>query len=142
MMIMAPLNLAQGRKTSLRQVLLVACAVCGLYMLCPEGAPAEPSSSVRGLAAGERDAMRVGSRTEGREERILDSRLSDQKIGYEERKIRLERRAEELLRQEESMQSRQDRFAKEKEEARAAARLREAEDIKRKKRTVNTLPDL
>lgn len=139
---MAPSNFSPGRKTSMRDVFLVACVVCGLNILCPDGASAEPSNSARGLAEGERDTVRMDSRLEGREERIVDARVSDQKIGYEERKIRLERRAEELLRQEESMRSRQERFVKEEEEAKAAARLREAEDLKRKKRTVDVSPDL
>ncbi len=78
---------------------------------------------------------------EGREERILDVRVNDQKIGYEERKIRLERRDDERLREEEVMRDRQDRFEKEEEEARARARRREAEDVQRKKRTVDVLHD-
>ena len=86
--------------------------------------------------------MRVDSRLEGREEQIVDSRVSDQKIGYEERKIRLERRAEELLRDEEVSRDREERFAREEEDARARARRRDEEDLQRKKRAVDVSPDL
>jgi hypothetical protein len=86
--------------------------------------------------------MRVDSRLEGREDRIVDSRISDQKIGYEERKIRLERRAEELLRDEEVSRQSAEKFAKEEEDARGEARRRESEDIQRKKRAVYVSPGL
>ncbi len=86
--------------------------------------------------------MRVDLRMEGREERIVDSRVSDQKIGYEERKIRLERREEELLRLEEVSRQRQERFAEEQEEERGAARIREQEAIRLKKESVEIDPDL
>ncbi len=129
-------------RCALRAAMFSACAISVLSMLCPEGVSAQDSDSVRGLAKGERDTMRVDFRMEGREEQILDVRVSDQKIGYEERKIRLERRAEELLRVEEETLSRQERFAREDEEARIRARLRQEEDLQRKKRTVEVAPDL
>jgi hypothetical protein len=77
---------------------------------------------------------------EGREERILDVRVNDQKIGYEERKIRLERRDDERLRAEEALRDRAERFEQEEEKARERARKREAENVRRKKRTVDILP--
>ena len=113
-----------------------------VYMLCPSLGWAQEAASVSGLGKGERDTMRVDSRIEGREEQVIDSRISDQKIGYEERRIRLERRAEELLRAEETTSKRQERYVKEQEEARTRARVRETEDIQRKKRTVDAVPDL
>ena len=116
-------------------------AVCLLNVLCAAVSLAQDAASVEGLRKGERDTMRLESRMEGREERILDVRVNDQKIGYEERKIRLERRDDERLREEEVMRDRQDRFEKEEEEARARARRREAEDVQRKKRTVDVLHD-
>jgi hypothetical protein len=112
-----------------------------LYMLCPAVVPAQDATSVGGLGQGERDTMRVDSRMEGREEQVVDSRISDQKIGYEERKIRLERRAEELLRDEEVSRERGEKFAKEEEESRDGARRREAEDVQRKKRAVDVSTD-
>ena len=123
-------------------LLSVLSAVCVHYMLCPAVGLAQHATSIGGLGKGERDTMRVDWRVEGREEQIVDSRISDQKIGYEERKIRLERRAEELLREDEVTQQREDRFAKEEEEVRAEARRREAEDLDRKKRAVDVSPDL
>ena len=116
--------------------------VLGHCMLCPAVGPAQDVTSVGGLAEGERDTMRVDSRLEGRDDQIVDARISDQKIGYEERKIRLERRAEELLRDEEVSRQRDEMFAKEEEEARARARRREDEDLQRKKRAVDVTPDL
>jgi hypothetical protein len=86
--------------------------------------------------------MRLDARVKGREEQVVDSRINDQKIGYEERKIRLERRAEELLREEEGTRARQERFAKELEEAKTEERRREAEAVRRKKTTVDVSPDL
>lgn len=124
-------------------VLCVLGAFCAPAVLLPSGASAQAgSSAVRIMGEDETDTMRLEDRTEGREERILDSRVSEQKIGYEERKIRLERRAEELLREEEVTRARQERFGQEEEQARAEARGREAEDIQRKKRTVQGMPDL
>jgi membrane protein involved in colicin uptake len=123
-------------------VLSVVCAVCVHILVCPAVVLAQDVTSVGGLGQGERDTMRVDSRVEGREDQIEDSRISDQKIGYEERKIRLERRAEELLREEEVSRERQERFAKEEEEAREEARRRESEDVQRKKRAVNVSPGL
>ncbi len=122
--------------------LAVLSAVWGLCMLCPAFGLAQDVTSVGGLAEGERDTMREDSRLEGREDRIVDSRISDQKIGYEERKIRLEKRVEELLREEEVSREREEIFAKEEEEARARARRREAEDVQRKKRAVDVSPEL
>jgi hypothetical protein len=125
---------------------VVVCALgvfCALDVPLPATASAQTdSSAVRIMGEGETDTLRLDDRAEGREERILDSRVSEQKIGYEERKIRLERRAEELLREEEVTRARQEKFGREEEQARAEARRREAEDIQRKKRTVQGLPDL
>ena len=122
--------------------LAVFFAVCGYCLLCPAVGLGQDATSVGGLGKGEQDTMRVDSRLEGREEQIVDSRVSDQKIGYEERKIRLERRAEELLRDEEVSRDREEMFAKEEEEARARARRRDEEDLQRKKRAVDVSPDL
>ena len=139
---MSPVNLDRPWLSALRAVFLAACAVGLLNILWSADGLAQDSDSLGGLAKGERDSLRVDSRMEGREERIVDSRVSDQKIGYEERKIRLERRAEELLREEEVTRDRQERFAKEEEEAGDRARRRESEDRKRKKRAVDLAPDL
>jgi len=117
-------------------------AACGTCMFCPAVGLAQDATSVGGLGKGERDTMRVDSRIEGREDQIVDSRISDQKIGYEERKIRLERRADELLREEEVSLKNDERFAKEEEESRDEARRREAEDVQRKKRAVDVSPGL
>jgi len=139
---MSPLS-CDSRSRFVRLVVLSAvCAVCVHYVLCPAVVLAQDVTSVGGLGQGERDTMRVDSRVEGREDQIEDSRISDQKIGYEERKIRLERRTEELLREEEVSRERQEKFAKEEEEARDEARRREAEDVQRKKRAVDASPDL
>ena len=81
-------------------------------------------------------------RMKGREEEVMDARISDQKIGFEERKIRLERRAEELLREEEVSRARKEEWVENEEELRAQARKREQEDLERKKRTVDAVPDL
>ena len=129
-----------SRRSEIPAVFFVVCAVCIIYMLCPSVGLAQDETSVGGLEQGERDTMRVGSRIEGKEGQIVDSRINDQKIGYEERKIRLERRSEELLRVEEVSRERQERFAREEEEARGEARMREAEDIQRKKRAVDISP--
>lgn len=137
-----PVNLETGCRPALLLVLLVAGLGCAVTLWMPAVCFAQDSASVGGLGRGERDTMRVESRLQGREENIIDSRISDQKIGYEERKIRLERRAEELLRESEVHRERQERFAEEEEKARAEARRREAEDVRRKKRTVNALPEL
>jgi hypothetical protein len=124
-------------------VVCVLGAFCALDVLLPAAASAQAgSSAVRIMGEGETDTMRLEDRTEGREERILDSRVGEHKIGYEERKIRLERRAEDLLREEEATRARQEKFGQEEEQARAEARRREAEDIQRKKRTVEGSPDL
>ena len=139
---MTPLTCDPRRSFVRLAVLSAVCAVCVHYVLCPAVVLAQDVTSVGGLGQGERDTMRVDLRVEGREDRIEDSRINDQKIGYEERKIRLERRAEELLREEEVSRERQERFANEEEEARAEARIREAEDVQRKKRAVDVSPDL
>ncbi len=139
---MAPVNRGPALRSALRTVFLAACAVGLLNILWSADGLAQHSGSVSGLGQGERDTMRVDSRVEGREERIVDSRVSDQKIGFEERKIRLERRAEELLREEEVIRERQERFARDEEDARADARRREEEDLQRKKRAVDISPDL
>jgi len=122
--------------------LAVFFGVCGYCVMCPTVSLGQDVTSVGGLGQGEQDTMRVDSRVEGREDQIVDSRISDQKIGYEERKIRLERRADELLREEEVSREREERFAKEEEEARQRARRRQAEDMQRKKRAVDVSPDL
>ncbi len=129
---------------SRRHVVLLAVlfAVCVHCRLCPAVVLAQDVTSGGGLGQGERDTVRVDSRLEGREYQIEDSRINDQKIGYEERKIRLERRAEELLREEEVSREREERFAKEAEESRGEARRREAEDTQRKKRAAHVGPDL
>ena len=134
-----PVSCVPRRRIVLLAVLSVVFVCC---MLRPGSGLAQDVTSVGGLGQGERDTMRVDSRVEGREEQIVDSRISDQKIGYEERKIRLERRVEELLREEEVSLQREERFAKEEEDARAEARRREAEDVQRKKRAVDVSPDL
>ena len=139
---MTPVSREPRRCSRPGALLLIVCVVCISLMLCPAVGPAQDETSVVGLGQGERDTMRVGSRVEGKEGQIVDSRISDQKIGYEERKIRLERRAEELLRAEEVSRERQERFAREEEEAREEARRREAEDIQRKKRAVDVSPGL
>jgi len=123
-------------------LLAILAAACGNYLMCPAVGLTQDVTSVEGLGEGERDTMRVDSRVEGREDRIEDSRISDQKIGYEERKVRLEKRAEELLRDEEVSREREERFAKEEEDARARARRRDEEDVQRKKRAVDVSPDL
>ena len=123
-------------------VLLCAMSLLGAFhILRPAVVPAQDATSVSGFGKGERDTMRVESRMEGREERVVDARVSDQKIGYEERRIRLERRAEELLRAEERVRQRQERFVMDEEKERAEARKREAEDLRRQKRAVEILPD-
>jgi hypothetical protein len=113
-----------------------------LYMVCPAIGLAQDATSIGGLEQGERDTSRLDRRVKGKEEQVLDARISDQKIGYEERRIRLERRAEELLRAEEVARQRQEEWAKSEEEKRAEARKREQEDIQRKKRAVDVTPDL
>lgn len=123
-------------------LLAVLSAVCGYCTFYPAVGLAQDVTSVGGLGKGERDTMCVDSRLEGREDQIVDSRISDQKIGYEERKIRLERRADELLREEGVSLENEERFAKEEEESRDEARRREAEDVQRKKRAVDVSPDL
>ncbi len=137
-----PVSCVPRRYFVLLTVLSAVYAVCGTCMFCPAVGLAQDVTSVGGLGKGERDTMRVDSRVEGREDRIEDSRISDQKIGYEERKVRLERRAEELLRDEEVSREGEERFAKEEEEARARARRRDEEDVQRKKRAVDVSPDL
>jgi membrane protein involved in colicin uptake len=137
-----PVSCVPPRHFVLLAVLSAVCAVCVYCMLSPAVGLAQDATSVGGLGQGERDTMRVDSRLEGREDQIVDSRISDQKIGYEERKIRLERRAEELLREEEGSLEREEMFAKEEEESRNEARRREAEDVQRKKRAVDVSPDL
>ena len=134
-----PLSCVPRRRIVLLAVLSAVCVCC---VLRPGAGLAQDVTSVGGLGQGERDTMRVDSRVKGREEQIVDSRISDQKIGYEERKIRLERRAEELLREEEVSLEREERFAAEEEESRDEARRREAEDVQRKKRAVDVSPDL
>jgi membrane protein involved in colicin uptake len=138
-------NLSVGEPALLSALLLVVLGVFTIwapYMLCPTVAMAQDVTSAGGLGEVERDTLREDSRVEGRESQIVDSRISDQKIGYEERKIRLERRAEELLRAEEASRDRQERFAREEEESREESRRREAEDIQRKKRAVDVSPGL
>jgi hypothetical protein len=103
---------------------------------------AQDPTSIGGLEQGERDTSRLDRRVKGEEEQVIDARISDQKIGYEERRIRLERRAEELLRAEEMARQRQEEWTKSEEEKRAEARKREQEDIQRKKRAVDVTPDL
>ena len=115
-------------------------ALCLFNLLSAAVSLAQDAASVEGLGKGERDTMRLESRMEGREERILDVRVNDQKIGYEERKIRLERRDDERLRAEEALRDREERFEQEEEKARERARKREAENVRRKKRTVDILP--
>jgi hypothetical protein len=123
-------------------LLVVVCTVCALYMLYPAAGLAQDATSVGGLEKGERDTTRLDRRMEGKEEQVIDARISDQKIGYEERRIRLERRADELLRAEEVARERQEQWTKSEEEKRAEARRREQEDIQRKKRAVDVSPDL
>jgi hypothetical protein len=113
-----------------------------LYMVFPAVGVAQGPTSVGGLEEGERDTTRMDRRVKGKEEQVIDARISDQKIGYEERRIRLERRAEELLRSEEVARERQEEWTKSEEEKRAEARKREQEDIQRKKRAVDVSPDL
>ena len=137
-----PVSCVSRRRFVLLAVLSAVYAVCGTCMFCPAVGLAQDATSVGGLGKGERDTMRVDSRLEGREDQIVDSRISDQKIGYEERKIRLERRADELLREEEVSLENEERFAKEEEESRDEARRREAEDVQRKKRAVDVSPGL
>ena len=139
---MNPVGRDTSRRSEMPAVFSIVCAVFFSCMLCPAVGLAQDETSVGGLGQGERDTMRVGSRIEGEEGQIVDSRISDQKIGYEERKIRLERRAEDLLREEEVSRERQERFAGEEEEAREEARRREGEDIQRKKRAVDVSPGL
>ena len=135
-------NFDNGCRPALLVALFVVWFGCVVFIGLPALGLAQDSMSVNGLGQGERDAVRVDSRLEGREQRVIDSRISDQKIGYEERKIRLERRAEELLREAEVSRQKQERFAEEEEQARAESRRREAEDVRRKKRTVGALPEL
>lgn len=123
-------------------VFAVCVLVCALYMLYPRAMSAQDAAPVVGLERGEKDTMRLDLRMEGREEQDIDARISDQKIGYEERKIRLERRAEELLREEEVARTRQEEWVESEEERKARARMREQEDIQRKKQTVDAVPDL
>ena len=117
-------------------------ALVAFLTLSPAAGQAQDATSVGGLEQGERDTMRLDLRMKGREEQVVDTRINDQKIGYEERRIRLERRAEELLRVEEAQQQREQQWAESQEEERARARRREEEDIQRKKRTVDVTPDL
>ena len=123
-------------------LLVVVCTVCAPYMVCPAVGFAQDTTSIGGLEKGERDTTRLDRRVKGREEQVIDARISDQKIGYEERSIRLERRAEELLRADEVARERQEEWTKSEEEKRAGARKREQEDIQRKKRAVDVSPDL
>lgn len=116
--------------------------VCSFYGFYPGAVLAQDAKPIGVLESGERDTMRLDLRMKGREEEVIDARISDQKIGYEERKIRLERRAEELLREEEVSRTRQQEWVESEEELRARARRREQEDLERKKRTVDAVPDL
>ena len=116
--------------------------LCALYMVFPAIGLAQDATSIGGLQQGERDTSRLDRRVKGKEEQVIDARISDQKIGYEERRIRLERRAEELLRAEEVARQRQEEWTESEEEKRAEARKREQEDIQRKKRAVDVTPDL
>jgi len=116
--------------------------LCLLSMLCPAAGSAQDAAPTGGLKKGERDTMRIDERMKGREEQVIDARVSDQKIGYEERRIRLERRVEELLREEEDARKRQEEWVESGEKERDRARRREAEDIQRKKRTVDVSSDL
>jgi len=135
-----------GLSRQVRPVLLVVvhtvCVLCAVDMVCPGVGFAQDTTSVGGLEKGERDTTRLDRRVKGKEEQVIDARISDQKIGYEERRIRLERRAEELLREKEVARDRQEEWTKSEEEERAEARRREQEDIQRKKRAVDVSPDL
>ncbi len=136
-----PVTMGSCRCFGKRSVFATFFSVCFLNILCATVGLAQDAASIEGLRKGERDTMRVESRMKGREERIFDRRMNDQKIGYEERKIRLERRDDERLRAKEAMRGREQNFQKEEEEARERARRREAQHVQRKKRTVDILPD-
>ena len=133
----------EGRAGPVLLALVCAsCVLAALYMVCPLVGFAQDAAPVGGLEEGERDTTRLDRRVKGKDEQVIDARISDQKIGYEERKIRLERRADELLRAEEVARERQEEWTKSEEEKRAEARRREQEDIQRKKRAVDVSPDL
>lgn len=125
-----------------KETILAVYIACSLYVLFPRAVLPEDAKPVGVLKSGERDTMRLDLRMKGREEEVIDARVSDQKIGYEERKIRLERRVEELFREEEVSRARKEEWVESEEEQRARARKREQEDIQRKKRTVDAVPDL
>lgn len=125
-----------------KQPICAVCIACSLYVLLPRAVLPQDAKPVGVLESGERDTMRMDLRMKGREEEVIDARISDQKIGFEERKIRLERRAEELLREEEVSRARKEEWVENEEELRAQARKREQEDLERKKRTVDAVPDL
>ncbi len=88
-----------------------------------------------GLNRGARDTMRLDRRMDDQAQQSSEYRLTDQKVGYEQRKIREERKEKELLRTGEATTSRATRFKREEEE-RQRARLRENERIAEKKKKI------
>ena len=81
-----------------------ALALCLLLVLSQGYSPPIALSQrivTEGLGKAEKDTLRLDLRVGGKEEKDCDSRLSDQKIGVEEKPLSRELKEKELLRQEE-----------------------------------------
>lgn len=115
--------------------------VCGLFLVgvcvwTPGHAFAQETTGVSGLGAGARDSARVDWRVGGVEARYPDTRIRDQEIGWEEKRIRRERREAQRETAARESELRRARYRKEADDRRDARVRENARILEKKKKTV------
>jgi hypothetical protein len=120
----------------LAHTLLAAILLCAWdsTVLAQEGSEtASRPPDIMGLDRGERDTMRVDYRLGGKEERDSEARLSKERIGPDDMRIRREARETDLLRSQAELRMRTVRRER-SDEARASAQRKLNEQIQENRR--------
>gem|GEM_PF-1800804 len=109
------------------------CAWDSTILAQERSAAASRPPDIMGLDRGERDTMRVDYRLGGKEERDSEAKLSKERIGPDEMRIRREARQSDLLRSQAEVKMRTVRRER-SDEARASAQRKLSEQIQENRR--------
>ena len=107
-----------------------------MYLSIPTPGWAQDVKNLQGFDKGAQDTMRLDRRMDGYRDKVQNNRMTDQRIGVEERGLRREMKEEDILRLEEQTRSRRARLRKEQEQTEEERRSR-AERFWEKKKKVD-----